>query len=541
MSNIPVLIAGGGPAGLSLACDLSWRGVEAILVEQSAATTTYPKMDVTNSRTMEHFHRMGIAEEVRAAAVPENHAMYCRWVTDLAGWELAVKANESAADQREMMRLANDGTQPAQPHLRMPQYDLEPLLKSVVDKTESGIDVRFGWALESFEQSDTGVVSIIRNTRTGEEQSISSKYLVGTDGGNSLVRKGLGIRYEGIPHGMRLFMIHFLTDEYEKVMPFGDAWHVHLLKTNSVVISQDDQRSFTLHTALAPDVDASAIDPADWLAKHLGVEVDCEIKIAEEWNAHWLVARKYGEGRVWMAGDAVHQYLPTGGYGMNTGVLDAMDVSWKMTAMLEGWGGEYLLDTITAERRVAGLHSRRGSQAQAEERHTLLQQLNPAIAQAGQEGDRARGQAKAALDGMIADERGNLGVSLGYNYADSPIICFESAAPPGSSVWNYSPTTYVGYRAPHVFLEDGSAIYDHFGSGFTLINFADHDTSLFEQAAASCGMPLQVLELDEEHAHSIYKKDLLLIRPDQHVAWRGNASPPVPGEAERVINLVRGA
>ncbi|MEH6570015.1 MAG: FAD-dependent monooxygenase [Halioglobus sp.] len=541
MNKIPVLIAGGGPVGLSLACDLSWRGIEAILVEKSTSTTSYPKMDVTNSRTMEHFRRMGIADKIRAAAVPDDHAMHCRWVTDLAGWELSVKALESPADQRELIRVANDGTQPVEPHVRMPQYDLEPLLKSVVDNTESGIDVRFGWSLESFEQNDTGVTSIIRNTQTGEKQSIDSEYLVGTDGGNSVVRKGLGIRYEGIPRGMRLFMIHFLTDEYEKLMPFGPAWHVHLMKTNSVLISQDDQRSFTLHTVLDPTADSAAIDPAEWLATQLGVEIDCEIKIAEEWTAHWLVARKYGEGRVWLAGDSAHQYLPTGGYGMNTGVPDAMDVSWKVAAMLQGWGGDDLLDTITVERRAAGLHSRRGSLGQAEERAIVMMQLNPAIVHEGEEGDEARGQASAALEGMISDERGNPGVSLGYSYADSPIVCFESASPPANSIWNYSPTTYAGYRAPHVFLEDGSAIYDHFGSGFTLINFGGHDTSLFEQAAANCKMPLQVLNLNEQHAHSIYKKDLLLIRPDQHVAWRADASPPVPEEAERVINLVRGA
>lgn len=541
MDTTPILIAGGGPVGLSLACDLSWRGIEAILVEKSDTTTTYPKMDVTNARTMEHFRRLGLADLIQSAAVPADHPMHCRWVTDLAGWELAVKAHESVADLRQKIRDTNDGTQAAEPHVRIPQYDLEPLLKRVVERTGSGIDVRFGWTLESFEQHDTGVVSTVRHQQTGELKTIHSQYLVGADGGSSIVRKGLGIRYEGIPAGVRLYMIHFLTHDHAKVQPFGPAWHIHLLNTNSVLISQDDKHSFTLHTSLDPEVDANDIDPKQWLCKHLGVNIDCDIQIAEEWTAHWLVAHRYGEGRVWLAGDSAHQYLPTGGYGMNTGIADAMDVSWKMAAMLQGWGGEHLLASITTERRAAGLHSRRGSAAQAQERFEILMQLNPAIALKDDVGAKARQDAAVALDAMIADERGNPGVTLGYSYADSPLISFEGAAPPPASVWDYQPTTYPGHRAPHLFLEDGSSLFDQFGPAFTLLIFGGHDPSLFEQAAAACHLPLKVVTLHDEKVRAVYEKDVLLIRPDQHVAWRGDYCPFSLADAQRIINLLRGA
>ncbi len=541
MLTTPVLIAGGGPVGLSLAADLNWRGIKAILVEASASTTQYPKMDVTNSRTMEHFRRLGFAQRIRDAAVPEDHCMDCRWTTDLSGWELACMENESAADQRQTIANANDGSQPLEPHMRMPQYDLEPLLKQVIEEPGTNITTKFGWKLDRFEQDDEGVTSVIRNTETGEEQTIRSQYLLGADGGTSGVRRGLGVRYEGIPEAANIYMIHFYTDEYEKVQPFGPAWHYHMLNSNSVMIAQDDKRSFTIHTVLPPGIDADSIDPKAWLTENLGVEIECEINIAEAWTARLLVARDYGKGRVWLAGDATHQYIPTGGYGMNTGVPDAMDVSWKVAAMLAGWGGEHLLGTITDERRAAGLHSRRGSFGQFMERNMVLMHASPAIASQGDDGDQARAALGQALSGMVADERGNLGIALGYSYADSPIVCFEGGTPPPSDIWNYTPSTYPGRRAPHVFLEDGSAIYDNFGEGFTLVNFGEHDTSSFEAAAATAGMPLKVLKLNDANAQQVYEMDLLLIRPDQHVAWRAPFVPPIPGAAELIINQVRGA
>lgn len=540
MIEVPVLIAGGGPVGLSLACDLRWREIDAMIVEMNESTTRYPKMDVTNSRTMEHYRRIGLSKKIRAKAVPGHHSMSCRWTTDLAGWQLGVKENESAQEQEEVIRSINDGSQPAEPHLRMPQYDLEPLLMEEVSDAGSGIDLRTGWKLIRFDQDEAGVTSVIQNIKTGEEETVRSQYLIGTDGGNSVVRKGLGITYEGLPKCVSIYMLHFLTEEYEKVQPFGQSWHVHMMNTNSTLISQDDNRSFTTHTVIDPDLDTSEIDPHEWLTSILGVEINCEIKIAEQWNAHWLVAKQYGQGRVWLAGDSSHQYLPTGGYGMNTGVADAMDVSWKIAAMLQGWGGKNLLDSITNERRAAGLHSRRGSFAQATDRINMHITLAPEINEDSEAGDVARLAAKDSIESMCADERGNLGVALGYSYADSPIVHFEAEAPPELSVWEYKPTTYPGFRAPHVYLSCGSSIFDKFGSGFTLVNFGNHDCGLLVDAAARRGVPLRVLNVDDGNARKVYEKDIILIRPDQHVAWRSDFAPFVKQEAERIIDVARG-
>lgn len=538
MINVPVLVAGGGPVGLALAADLNWRGIRTMLVEASEATTSYPKMDVTNCRTMEHFRRLGLAESIRSVAVDDNTDMDCVWATDMAGWVLGTKKNPSAAKQRQEIIDNNDGTQPLEPSMRMPQYDLEPFLKSHLEQSKN-VDVRFGWTVKNVAQDDNGVTTTIANTSTGDEETVRSEFLAGCDGGNSVVRKSQGIRYEGTPSIAPLYMIHFHSTDYDVLHRFGQAWHYHLLNTNSVLIAQDDKLSWTMHTVLPPADDGLEPDPMAILETCLGLKIDCEIKLAERWSPHLLVARSYGRGRVWLAGDSAHQYIPTGGYGMNTGIADAMDVSWKFAAMLQGWGGENLLTSITEERRSAGLHSRRGANAQWNDRLSAIMQFSPEILRDDNEGVAARQHYGEILDNMVADERGNTGISLGYHYANSSIVRFEGATPPVEDVWAYQPSTYPGCRAPHVFLETGEALFDQLGDGFSLLRLTDIDCSAFEDTAKAIGMPLKIVDVRDENVRRIYGAELFLIRPDQHIAWRDNLSTDTAA-AEAILNQVRG-
>lgn len=539
MIDVPVLVAGGGPVGLALAADLNWRGIKTMVVEASSETTSYPKMDVTNCRTMEHFRRLGLAESIRAVAVDDNTRMDCLWTTDMAGWVLATKSNPSAAEYRQQILANNDGTQPLEPSMRMPQYDLEPFLKRHLEQTQN-VDVRFGWTVKDVAQDDAGVTTTIANTRSGEEETVRSEFLAGCDGGNSVVRKSLGIRYEGMPSIAPLYMIHFHSTDYKVLQRFGQAWHYSLLNTNSMLIAQDDKLSWTLHTLLPPSTDGSEPDPMEVLEHCLGLKIDCEIKMAERWSPHLLVARSYGSGRVWLAGDSAHQYIPTGGYGMNTGIADAMDVSWKFAAMLEGWGGENLLATITEERRSAGLHSRRGAGAQWGERLGALMHYSPDLLRDDDVGAAARQDYAGILDPMVADERGNSGIALGYHYANSSIVRFEGETPPPEDVWDYKPSTYPGCRAPHVFLEAGEALFDQLGEGFTLLKLTDIDCSAFEEAADRAGMPLKIVDVRDENVRRIYGRELFLIRPDQHIAWRADIVPDA-SMAEAILDQIRGA
>ena len=306
MIETPVLIAGGGPVGLVLAHELEYRGVDAHLVERNPSTTRHPKMDVTNGRSMEHFRRLGIADEIRSHAVPSDHPMTVVWCTRFGEWELARFEYPSIDWGRDIIRTVNDGSLPLEPDMRISQVVLEPVLKDILERRAKYVGIRFGWALESFEQDADGVTSVIRNGDTGEVQTVRSRYLVGCDGAASVTRKQLGIELDDLmgeddPTAGRMFMIHFRSQDRGFFERFGTAWHVQA-PLDGTVISQNDLDTWTMHVPLAPEVDADAIDPAAFLRARLGADVPCEILVANAWKPRLVVAEKYGNGRVWLAG-----------------------------------------------------------------------------------------------------------------------------------------------------------------------------------------------------------------------------------------------
>jgi hypothetical protein len=279
------------------------------------------------------------------------------------------------------------------------------------------------------------------------------------------------------------------------------------------------------------------LDVEALLARFLGTKIDCEIMQANYWQAHLLVAESYGVGRVYLAGDSAHQYIPTGGYGMNTGVCDAVDLAWKLAALEDGWGGSGLLASYEAERRPVGLRNCEAARAHTQAKITMLGFWDQRVHDDGAEGDRVRAEVGQRIAAHGNAENESLGIEIGYRYDDSPIICGEAGTPPALDSLVYRPSTWPGVRAPSVFLDDGRALLDLLGGGFTLIDFAGADTSGLEHAAADCGMPLETLRIDDANARRIYERDLVLVRPDQHVAWRGNGPPD---DAIAVIDRVRG-
>jgi hypothetical protein len=290
---------------------------------------------------------------------------------------------------------------------------------------------------------------------------------------------------------------------------------------------------------MPPGKDPKELDPKELLWAFLGTKIDCEILQANPFVVHLLVVESYGKGRVFLAGDAAHQYIPTGGYGMNTGVGDAFDLGWKLAAAHQGWAGARLLESYESERRPVGLRNREGSRRHADLKQKIAAVWDtPLVESSTPEGERAR-----AILGERLREFGNLenealGIELGYRYDDSPIVCREDGLPPPLELANYRPTTWPGSRPPSVFLGDGRALFDVFGPGFTLLDFAGADTSAFEAAAQRRGLPLTVRHIDDANARRLYERDLVLIRPDQHVAWRCSQLPESP---DAIIDRVRGA
>ena len=517
--NTPVLIVGGGPVGMTVALDLAHRNIRSIVVERNAATTAHPKMDITNGRSMELFRRVGLVDSLRAVAVDETHPFDVSWMTTLAGHELHRFSYPSVSDHRNIIRATNDGSQPREPGMRVSQVEIEPVLKRAIDANPL-VDVHFGVEFLALEEHDDGVVATVRNHFDGSEQKIHCAYLVGCDGGNSRVRDNIGIALSGDAHIMPRFMTHFRSDARALLQRWGVAWHYQSI--NGTLIAQNDRDIWTLHSRFPSDQKPETINPSVLLERFAGASFDHEILVANKWSPHLLVADSYSHGRVLIAGDAAHQYIPTGGYGMNTGIGDAFDVSWKLAAVLSGFGGPQLLASYEIERRPVGLRNREASAGHNNVRGKIAALYGDHLLGSGEAGNQARQRAGAQIHDLGNAENESRGIEFGYVYTGSAIVADEGTTEAESSFIDYRPTTAPGARLPSTFLADGSALFDLLGDWFTLLVFNHTDASQFVAAAIACNVPLKIIEMTEPEFAKIYQTNLVLVRPDQHVGWRGN-------------------
>jgi 2-polyprenyl-6-methoxyphenol hydroxylase-like FAD-dependent oxidoreductase len=538
MQNIPVIIAGGGPVGMTLALVLAHHGVRSILLEQRPTTTSHPKMDLTNGRSMEIFRILGIADNLRKAGVDPHDPLDVVWATRLSGHILHRFAYPSPVEQREAARTANDGTYTAEPSMRVSQIVLEPVLKAEVDRNPL-IDVRFGCAFDSFEQDADGVTVRVRRDGGAAFETLRCDYLAGCDGGGSRVRSQLGITMEGAFAVAQAYMVHFKSRDHDVVSRFGKVYH--LQTGGGTLIAQDGIEHWTLQTILPPEIDPGAVDPAELLRSFIGQDFDFEIIVANPWTPHMVVAEKYRYGRVVLAGDSVHQVIPTGGYGMNTGIGDAFDLGWKLAAILNGWGGPQLLVAYEEERRQIGLQNRAAAMTHADARMAITMLIVEAEATGCLDGEH-RADDRAVLGAQIAAlgnaENESWGIEHGYRYEGSPINV-TSDVPGDAPVFDPAvsrPSTYPGSRIPHLYLPDGTLLYDRLGKGFSLLVVGDEDFDPLVQVAAKRAVPLSVVALSSDIL-PILETKFVLVRPDQHVAWRGDH---LPDDVDALLSVVTG-
>jgi hypothetical protein len=331
-------------------------------------------------------------------------------------------------------------------------------------------------------------------------------------------------------------MVHFHSNARDILQRWGIAWHYQ--SQFGTMIAQNDRDIWTLHSFQGSGVAAEHVDPAAVLRRFTGVPVEHEVLVANGWTPHLLVAQSYRDGRVFIAGDAAHQYIPTGGYGMNTGIGDAVDLGWKLAATIKGFGGPELLASYEVERRPVGLRNRDASGQHTKVRIAIAQLYRDNVA----DGEEPTAGQRAAIAARIAElgnaENESYGIEFGYNYDRSSIVALEAGARYPSDSLRYVPTTLPGARLPSSFLQDGSAIFDKLGKWFTLIDFGRGDREDFVQAAKKAAVPLDVLALSEPKLERIYGNVMLLVRPDQHIAWRG--SPNIRANAERVLRRALG-
>jgi 2-polyprenyl-6-methoxyphenol hydroxylase-like FAD-dependent oxidoreductase len=531
----PVLIVGGGPVGLALALDLGWRGVDCLLVDalERDGYRNHPRANLINSRTMEFCRRWGIAGRVKEAGTPPDYPHTAMYLTSMRGHMIA-----------RIERPAHGGAKAIaftpEPPQRCNQIWFDPVLRERAEGFPP-VKLRYRWRFDSFVQDDRGVTSTVTDLVKGETYTIRSAYLAACCGGRSPIRRQLGIdANEGEVLGAPLsvyFRAKNLWDYHDKgkgvlhfiVGPTG-VWAT----LNS--LNGGDLWRVTLHGGAQVHGAPEAVDHKGILTRIVGCEFPYELIAISPWLRRKLVTGAYRHGSVFLAGDCAHQNTPTGGYGMNTGVGDAVDLGWKLAATLEGWGGPALLSSYDVERRPV-------AQRNVEEATRNFQLRSfaaiPELTQATPEGEAQRKRLGDEILRNTARELLSDGIAMGYRYDDSPVVCPDGSALPAMSVTDYVQTSFPGARAPHVNLRDGRSTLDGFGRSFVLLRLgaAAPDTAPLEQALKRRKVPLETITLDEPPVLAAYERRLALVRPDGHVAWRGDL---VPEDAAAVVAKVSG-
>ncbi|SEE68745.1 2-polyprenyl-6-methoxyphenol hydroxylase [Rhizobiales bacterium GAS188] len=522
-----VVIIGAGPVGLTLAVDLGLRGVRCVLVEKKTEPQFLPKMERCNARTMEMFRRIGLADELRAAGLTADSVMDVYVILTMTRAPLLHLKYPSVDMAREQIRQVNDGSTPLEPYQLISQYTLEPVLKRVAERIPT-VTVRYGTELIEFEEDGPGIVATVRSS-DGRSERIRADYLVGCDGGASLVRKQLGIRLRGEANLAKFRQGLYRCDELYDRIPLGEGpgRGRHYLVADewaTFLIMQDSKRHWTLHAAVESDEEMKLR-----FEQTVGTPVRYEMLYCGEWRQNLLLADRYRSGRVFLAGDAVHLVIPAGGLGMNTGVGDAFDLSWKLAATLQGWGGPALLESYEIERRQVGERNIGASRYATLGYRKWRSQWRPEIADNTATGQAVRDRLAevAAVEQRKVNEM--IGAELGYRYVDSPIVD-NIPGGPEHLFRDYRPTSWPGARLPHVWLDDGTPIQDRISNtGYTLLCLNDrHETAGLQNAFRARAVPFDVLRIASEPARAIYERDLILLRPDMHVVWRGNSPPEDP-------------
>lgn len=522
MHDTQVIVVGAGPVGLTLSIALGRLGVRCILLERNDAPSGLPKMERCNARTMEIYRRLGIVDEIRAAGLPAECPMDVFVVTSLVEEPILHLPYGSVAECQQDIAAHNDGTRTLEPYQLISQYTLEPLLKSIAE-ADANIDVRFGCEFVRFEDDGERVLAHVKRS-DGIEETVTGDYLVGCDGAASPVRKQLGIKLAGGGDMLTLCQALFRCDDLYERIPIGKGRHYHVCDDQAgFIIVQDDTRHFTLHAVVDNDADMPKL-----FEKIVAMPIEYETLFIGQWTQRLLVADRYGAGRVFIAGDAAHLVIPTGGLGMNTGVGDVIDLAWKLQGTLHGWGGDQLLPSYEIERRQIGVRNVAASGRANAGRRAWRAAWRPEIRDQTPLGAEIR--ANVAEIANIEQRKTNeiLGIEAGYRYVDSPLIWPEPGKGPDPNNPDYVPTTWPGFRLPHVWLDDGSAVLDHLGSGYTLLRF-DKDRENMSGLISEfgqCGAAFDVIAFDDPHAVEIYEGyELFLLRPDAHIVWRGNAPP----------------
>ena len=526
-----VLIVGGGPFGLMLAVELGRRNISVLLIDEKSSTAFNPQANATQARTMEHFRRLGFADEVRALGLPADYPTDIAYFTRYAGYELArFSLPSSGVAKSQIQNLTGSWSAAELPH-RVSQKWVEKVLHEHALACRSNA-ICFSHRLISFEQYPDGVTATVEDLENGATSTVSADYLVGADGARSLVRQSLGFYYLGEGGAVREFMggrmhaMYIRVPDFYSVSGHAPAWmNVTFNRDRRAFMAAVDGKSeFAFHTQLRADEDETALSDADAVAMFqaaMGAQVDVEILSRGTWRAGFtLVVERMQDGRVFLGGDAAHLFTPTGGLGYNTAIEDAVNLGWKLAAVARGAAPHSLLASYEQERRPAAVRNTRYARRFAES--LGANRSPPELEDDSPAGAEARARAGEYFNRHARQEFNIPGITFGCRYDGSPIIVADGNPPPDRANV-YVPTSCPGGRAPHLWLGEDRSLYDEFGFEWTLLRLGPEPQPAtgIRQVFADSGLELKVLDIPGEAARDLYETDLALIRPDQVVAFRG--------------------
>jgi 2-polyprenyl-6-methoxyphenol hydroxylase-like FAD-dependent oxidoreductase len=543
-SPVPVLIVGGGPVGLCLAMDLARRGGQCTVLERRAAgELPSVKCNHVSARTMETFRRLGLAQRVRSAGLPDDYPNDVAVRTTATG-QVLTRIHIPCRRDRYSDRSGPDGNWPTpEPPHRVNQIFLEPILFDEAQRT-AGITLLNRVEFLGFTQDADGVVARVGDLQDGREFELHARFLVGCEGGRSLVRRAIGARLVGDEIIQRVQSTYFRAPDLLSRITKPDAWmsYLYTIERAGNLVAIDGRETWLLHNYLLPDEpDAESVDRDACLRRLLGVGRDFEYTLLakEDWIGRRMVADRFRDRRAFICGDAAHLWVPYAGYGMNAGIADAMNLSWQLAAHLAGWAPESILDAHQRERQPITEQVSRFAMKHAMGAIRERTSVPPVLEDATPAGEAARRKLGEESYALHVQQFACEGLNFGYFYDDSPLIAYDGERAPTYTMHSHTPSTAPGCRTPHFRLHDGRPLMDALGSWYTLLRLDPAaDFAPLADAAARAGMPLSVLDVNSGDMPAAYRHKLVLSRPDHHVAWRGDA---LPRDAAALVDRIRGA